>query len=222
MKQVFSAVSHCISIGVYNLDIKLENVMFTRSPFVRSLDCVANVRLVEANLGTARIIDWGFSEVVPRNGYISLPAKSDRSVGSDHYVAPEVGYERPLYDMAKASSWNLGVVLYASLSLRLPWVLKVDVNGRRVGKSHVDRANGSYDPLDTSVVSREGADLVDRLIQVQPIDRISVRETLNHAWFKSRTTFLPEERTSSAPIDIKKVETKKTEVPSRGRVHAKP
>lgn len=221
MKQVFSAVSHCISIGVYNLDIKLENVMFTRNPFVRALDSVANVRLVEANLDTARIIDWGFSEVVPRNGYISLPAKSDRSVGSDHYIAPEVGYERPFYDMAKASSWNLGVVLYASLALRLPWALKFDANGRRVGNSHIDRANGCYESLEIFTVSKAGVNLVDRLIQVQPVDRISVREALNHAWFKD-TTDLKVERTSSAPIDIKKAETKKATVSDHRRIHAMP
>lgn len=222
MKQVFSAVEHCIGIGVYNLDIKLENVMFARNPFVRALDCAANVRLVAAHLDTVRIIDWGFSEVAPRNGYVSLPARSDRNVGSDHYVAPEVGYEGRYYDMAKASSWNLGVVLYGALALRLPWALKIGPDGRRIGQSHVDRANGVYEPLERFAVSKEGSELVGRLIQVQPEDRTSVRDALKHRWFKEAPVSPAQERASSAPIEIKRVAPRKPVAPEQARVHARP
>lgn len=97
------------------------------------------------------------------------------SCGSPHYAAPEVIAGIP-YKGDKIDVWSLGVILYACLSGRLPFdhpdipaLLQVIKRGKFIVPSHV---------------SPDAADLIRRILVVNPNNRLSIRQIWKHPIIK--------------------------------------
>lgn len=91
--------------------------------------------------------------------------------GSPHYAAPELLKNRQ-YRGDRADIWSLGVILYAMLSATLPF----DDPNLRVMMSRTKR--GLY--TIPEFLTHEAKDLIHRMLQVNPDDRITLKEIWRH------------------------------------------
>lgn len=91
--------------------------------------------------------------------------------GSPHYAAPELLKNRQ-YRGDKADIWSMGVILYAMLSATLPF----DDPDLRVMMGKTKK--GQYKMPD--FLSPEAEDLIRRMLQVNPDQRIAMKQIWQH------------------------------------------
>ncbi|CAG9815741.1 unnamed protein product [Phaedon cochleariae] len=101
-------------------------------------------------------------------------------VGCPHFMAPEV-IERRQYGKP-VDIWAAGILLHVILSGTLPF----HGSGRRLnealcrGKLHLDSAP------QWQFISDSAKDLVQQMLNVDPKQRITIQEILNHRWLRDR------------------------------------
>lgn len=152
-RQMLSAVGHCHSLNICHRDLKPENILMTSD-------------------GSIKIADFGMAALHQSPGY-----KLRTSCGSPHYAAPEL-IKGDKYRGDKTDIWSLGVILFAMLAGRLPF----DVDGS-AGQDwmHIllNRIkNGQYKMADH--FSRPVRDLIQKLLQVNPQNRITMELLWKH------------------------------------------
>jgi len=151
-RQILSAVGYCHSFNICHRDLKPENILLTKD-------------------GKIKIADFGMAAL-----HQSPDHKLKTSCGSPHYAAPEL-IRGATYRGDKADIWSLGVILYATLAGRLPF--DVEGTGRdwlspllsKIRKGHYEMA---------PEFSEEAANLIWRILQVNPRDRINLWQIWRH------------------------------------------
>jgi serine/threonine protein kinase len=125
---------------------------------------------------TLKIGDFGFArDLAPES-------LAETWVGSPLYMAPEIlSRESGGYD-AKADLWSVGCILFELVMGKQPY-------GSRAG-SHLElmddiRADKKYVPEAPIHLSDPCGELLDRLLQRLPAQRISYDDFFNHEWFHS-------------------------------------
>jgi len=126
--------------------------------------------LIDENM-TVKLADFGMSEVMMEQ-YLTL------SCGSPHYVSPEIILGQP-YDGTKVDIWSLGVILFVLLTGQVPF------NAPSVRKllNLIISSKFTAPNLDTFSVSKNGKDLVSRMLTKNPEKRITMPEILAHPFF---------------------------------------
>lgn len=180
--QLLEGVGYMHSRGVIHRDLKPENIL------------VANSRPhPDGQLYDVKIADFGLSKAI--GGGASL---ARTRVGTPQYWAPEVldvQKRGGSYDQA-ADFWGLGAVLFVMLCGRYPF-------------------DGQKQPLDDQIrtasycmsgsrwrgISEAAKSLVRGLLRVNPVDRLSLEECLNHPWvtgqpMQPKTQLMP----TTAPV----------------------
>ncbi|RRT39501.1 hypothetical protein B296_00057220 [Ensete ventricosum] len=155
-QQIISGVEYCHRNMVVHRDLKPENLL---------LDSKSDVK----------IADFGLSNVM-RDGHFLKT-----SCGSPNYAAPEV-ISGKLYAGPEVDVWSCGVILYALLCGTLPFD---DENIPNLFKKiKVRNLGGIYTlPSHLSALAR---DLIPRMLIVDPMKRITIREIREHPWFQTR------------------------------------
>jgi len=105
----------------------------------------------------------------------------------------KINYQRP-YCGSEVDVWSLGVILYAMLTGSLPF----DDNNLPVLFRKIREAK-FFLPLYLSPGSR---DLLIRIMQPNPLNRITISEIKNHPWF-----------TNNLPFYIQMMDNSKPEIP---------
>ncbi|AQK87698.1 SNF1-related protein kinase catalytic subunit alpha KIN10 [Zea mays] len=118
-----------------------------------------------------KIADFGLSNIM-RDGHFLKT-----SCGSPNYAAPEV-ISGKLYAGPEVDVWSCGVILYALLCGTLPFD---DENIPNLFK----KIKGGIYTL-PSHLSPSARDLIPRMLVVDPMKRITIREIREHVWFKIR------------------------------------
>lgn len=122
--------------------------------------------------GNLKVSDFGLSA-------LSLQVRDDgllhTTCGTPNYVAPEVLNDKG-YDGATADLWSCGVILFVLLAGYLPFE---DDNVMNLYKK-ISFAEFSCPPW----LSLEAAKLIIRILDPNPMTRISIPELLENAWFK--------------------------------------
>ncbi|KAJ5166152.1 uncharacterized protein N7482_004933 [Penicillium canariense] len=112
-----------------------------------------------------KIADFGMAALQPAGHWLNT------SCGSPHYAAPEIIYGRK-YRGDRADMWSCGIILYALLTGYLPFDGGDLANTLRLVKK------GDY--MIPPELSDEAADLIQRILQKRPEDRITMQNIWLH------------------------------------------
>eukprot|EP00188_Purpureofilum_apyrenoidigerum_P001413 Plantae.Rhodophyta-Purpureofilum_apyrenoidigerum.ctg17750.p1 GENE.Plantae.Rhodophyta-Purpureofilum_apyrenoidigerum.ctg17750~~Plantae.Rhodophyta-Purpureofilum_apyrenoidigerum.ctg17750.p1 ORF type:complete len:420 (-),score=94.54 Plantae.Rhodophyta-Purpureofilum_apyrenoidigerum.ctg17750:191-1450(-) len=154
-KQMCNALKALHEQNMSHRDIKLENFVFATGK-----------NELEPCL---KLIDFGLV-------YLTQPGKASlaqRPCGTMHYLSPEVASQKS-YVPEEVDMWGIGVVLYALLSRKLPFL---DSN-KSVLRDKIRYSEVSFTGSDWSVVSSNTKSLIRKLLNKKGSERPNVSETL--------------------------------------------
>ncbi|KAF7518786.1 hypothetical protein PCG10_010563 [Penicillium crustosum] len=120
--------------------------------------------LLDAN-HNVKLADFGMAALQPAGHWLNT------SCGSPHYAAPEIIYGRK-YRGDRADMWSCGIILYALLTGYLPF------DGGDLQSTLRLVKKGDY--IIPPELSDEAADLIQRILQKRPDDRISMQNIWLH------------------------------------------
>lgn len=153
MYQVLSAVFNCHSKNILHRDLKPENILIDR------IDDGGYLQVKIIDFGTAKIFEKDKAE--------------QKVIGSAYYIAPEV-LEKNYNE--KCDLWSCGVILYILLTARPPFGGSDEEIMKKI-------KIGIYDESDLMKKSPEVRDLIRKLLDMNPITRLSAQEALRHPFF---------------------------------------
>lgn len=121
--------------------------------------------------GVLKIADFGTSKFYHK--------KMHAVKGTPYYIAPEVLQGN--YD-SKCDIWSLGVIFYILLCGYPPF------NGSNNDKiiAAVKKGKFDFDLPSFDNVSKEGKDLITKMLTKSPQKRYSVQQALQHPWFQTQ------------------------------------
>ncbi|CAI5473886.1 unnamed protein product [Closterium sp. Yama58-4] len=158
LKQLLEALLHCRSLGILHRDIKPENILLC-SPS-------ENVPIKLIDFGVATVLEEG--------------STCREMAGTPEYMAPEVLDECYNYE---ADVWSAGVTLYVMLSGVPPfWE-----SSNRTLEEAIRKKKVVFKYWRWATVSEEAKDLITRMLEKDPLDRITAREVLAHPWIQKHT-----------------------------------
>lgn len=116
-----------------------------------------------------KIADFGLSNIMTDGNFLKT------SCGSPNYAAPEV-ISGKLYAGPEVDVWSSGVILYVMLCRRLPF------DDESIPVLFKNISNGVYSL--PKFLSEGAANLIKRMLIVNPLNRISILEIMQDEWFK--------------------------------------
>jgi len=167
-RQLLSAVCYIHSLGIVHRDLKPENLLLESSSMTATL----------------KLIDFGTA------CFIRPGQKLSKQYGTAYYIAPEV-LARSYDEMCDI--WSCGVILYILLSGRPPFYGKNDAEILEA----VKRGKYTFSSPIWNCVSPLAKDLITRLLQYDPSDRLTAREAMDHEWFQTSSR---QASSSRAPV----------------------
>ena len=115
-----------------------------------------------------KILDFGLSNFYPKNNVLHS------SCGSLCYASPEM-IEGKKYSGSSVDIWSSGIVLFAMLCGYLPFT---DINEQKLFKKIVE--GKLFFPY---FLSEQAKDLLNKVLNKDPLKRISINKIKNHPWF---------------------------------------
>ena len=151
--QLINGVEHIHSKGIAHRDLKPENILLTQDKIIK-------------------IIDFGLSHEF--NGEDFLKTKC----GSPSYASPEI-ISHPFYDGFKTDIWCCGIILYAMLCGYLPFDGDDNENNNNTLFKNIMECNLEF----PDYVSELGKDLICKILNVKPDERISITDIKKHPFY---------------------------------------
>eukprot|EP00668_Euglena_longa_P005511 GGOE01006500.1.p1 GENE.GGOE01006500.1~~GGOE01006500.1.p1 ORF type:complete len:603 (+),score=166.06 GGOE01006500.1:88-1896(+) len=115
-----------------------------------------------------KIADFGLSNLMTDGHFLKT------SCGSPNYAAPEV-ISGKLYAGPEVDVWSCGVILYALLCGRLPF----DEESIPLLFKKIKEGQYTMPPF----ISKHCANLISRILVVDPVKRITIDQIRKHEWF---------------------------------------
>jgi len=163
MKNVVGAIKYLHSIGIAHRDLKPENLIYAGKPG-------------DKNENVIKITDFGLAKYKESD---SASQKMHTACGTPGYVAPEVLKNDP-YGFA-VDLWSMGVILYILLCGFPPFYHQSTAQlYKQIKKGAYDFPAPYWDEI-----SDEAKDLVKKLLTVNPQNRATPDEVLEHPWVAS-------------------------------------
>ena len=158
LRQICQALSYLHAHKIVHRDIKLENVLLSNS---------------EIATAKAKLADFGLSQHLSE---AENRGSAQAMVGTRGYLAPEVA-KGQLYT-TKADLWSLGCLLFAMITVKLPFgskqVVYLDNVEEKKRQGWLVVAYGSTLDLTKVDASQTCKDLLRLLLQVDPEERPSI------------------------------------------------
>ena len=123
------------------------------------------------NDNNVKLADFGLSNIMKDGIFLYS------SCGSPNYAAPEL-ISGKYYNGASIDIWSCGVILYTLLTGSLPF------NEKATSKLYQKIKDCKYYIPEN--VSDPAKDLIYRMLQKDPLDRISIAEIKQHKWFTNK------------------------------------
>ena len=163
MFQIFRALIYCHNTHhLVHRDIKLENIVIFRK--INAEDDLYDIKL----------IDFGIAKIFNK----CEKNKDKRIKGSLNYMAPEALQGN--YD-EKCDIWSCGVILYILLIGNYPF----DGNNKAEIIKKIKKGQYTFPEGFEAAASPEIKDLINYCLKLDPDERISAKEALNHPFFNS-------------------------------------
>ncbi|XP_077473753.1 peripheral plasma membrane protein CASK isoform X22 [Stigmatopora argus] len=161
MRQILEALRYCHDNNVIHRDVKPHCVLLA------SKENSAPVKLggfgVAIQLGESGLVAGG-------------------RVGTPHFMAPEVVKREPYGKPVDV--WGCGVILFILVSGCLPFYGTKE----RLFEA-ICKGKNKMNPRQWTQISESAKDLVRRMLMLDPAERITVYEALNHPWLKERDRY---------------------------------
>jgi len=120
-----------------------------------------------------KIIDFGLSCAYEPGQVLTTKA------GTPYYVAPQVLAGK--YDQM-ADMWSIGVIMYVMLCGYPPFFGETDADVL----AKVRLGNFSFNAADWKNISEDAKNLIRLLLKMNPRDRYTAEQTLNHEWIANK------------------------------------
>ena len=170
LKQIIKALSYLHSHNIAHRDLKPENILMNSHGMSHTL----------------KLADFGYAE--EDNRELSDP------LYTFFYAAPEVLVNDPLFNKdikdngpkpydKRCDLWSLGVIAYIMLMGYAPFFCKGSVEMTTSMYKSIVKGDVYYEKSDWDKYSEDASDFVFSLLQVNPEDRPSAKELLQHPWF---------------------------------------
>jgi tRNA A-37 threonylcarbamoyl transferase component Bud32 len=161
---LLSTIHYCHIRNIVHRDLKPENLLLSNSQ----------------DDAFIKLADFGFA-ISSQGGFSTLKTQC----GTPGYVAPEILSTQP-YGKA-VDMWSIGVITYILLGGYPPFY---DDN-QKVLFEKIKKGEYSFHPEYWDAVSVEAKDLISRLLKVNPLERYTSEEALNHSWVCSSPSLSP-------------------------------
>lgn len=181
-KQIISALDYCHRAGIAHRDVKPENVLIDERHNIKLVDFGLCSFYRESNpidpAQTLNSPDMASTDGSnqPQNAILNTQC------GSPHYAAPEVllglGYDGPAADI-----WSFGVLLYAMVTGSLPFTARLIPQLVQKIVAGVYRMPSFLSPLCKHLLSG--------ILRVNPRDRMTIEEIINHPWWTKTERWVP-------------------------------
>jgi calcium-dependent protein kinase len=163
--KILTALTYLHANGIAHRDLKLENFIFTSK---------------NKSTRTLKMIDFGYSRTFLEGDVM------DTLVGTAFYIAPEVldgAYTQ------EADLWSLGCMIYMMATGEIPIPGRNDAEVmRNVMKAKERKVQYGSRAVKLGVrLSAECADLINKLMTVDPGSRPTAAAALDHPWFTTST-----------------------------------
>jgi calcium-dependent protein kinase len=161
--QIGKAIKYLHGFGIVHRDLKLENVMMSDS----------------TEKSMPKLVDFGLAKIIGPSETATEP------FGTLGYVAPEVLKKQP-YTFS-CDVWSFGCIIYAMLSGSLPF--DHESQKETIRMTLEDKLVFDLPCWDT--LSDTCKDLITKLLQKNPKNRISLDEAMSHKWFAEQNKANP-------------------------------
>mmetsp|Transcript_62086 Transcript_62086/g.114378 ORF Transcript_62086/g.114378 Transcript_62086/m.114378 type:complete len:501 (-) Transcript_62086:57-1559(-) len=159
MQHMFRAIFYMHENHIVHRDLKPENFLFTTK------DPIEKCAL--------KVIDFGLACKFSAEQVLTTKA------GTPYYVAPQVLAGK--YDQS-ADLWSLGVIMYVVLCGYPPFYGETDADVL----AKVRLGNFSFNAADWKSVSEDAKNLIRMLLKMNPRDRYTAEQALNHVWVRNK------------------------------------
>ncbi|CAD8181434.1 unnamed protein product [Paramecium pentaurelia] len=153
IRQILLAVVYCHEQKIVHRDLKPENILFIN----------------ESSNSPLKVIDFGTSRKY------DTVKKMTKKLGTAYYIAPEVLKQD--YN-EKCDVWSCGVILYILLCGYPPFTGKTEKDIMH----KVSEGKFKFDQEDWGFISEEAKNLIIKMLQVNPNQRISAKQALHDPW----------------------------------------
>ncbi|KAG5644842.1 hypothetical protein DXG03_007569 [Asterophora parasitica] len=178
VRTIFQAVKYIHDSGIVHRDLKPENLLFR----------------TQAEEADIMIADFGLSRVMEAEKLNMLT----EICGTPGYMAPEIfkktGHGKPV------DIWAMGVVTYFLLAGYTPF----DRDSSQLEMEAIIAGDYKFEPHEYwENVTETAKDFVRKCLTINPADRPTAAEVLQHKWLADTTPhFVPDPTADGAPTDL--------------------
>lgn len=155
-------------LGVMHRDIKMENIIVVAD----HVDGDPFLPQGVTQQVTAKIIDFGLALVMMPH------EKCHQAYGTLAYCSPEIIHNYPHTNCTDV--WSFGIVLHVMLTLKIPFL----AHHKRITSKNIVSQQLTFEEEIWHFVSENAKRLVDRMLDKSAETRITMKEVLEHPWFK--------------------------------------
>jgi len=163
-KQICQGVHSLHQAGVCHRDISLENVL------IHGDSC--------------HVIDMGMSLRVPQHEQPDVLLTPQGRCGKYFYMSPEIYANREAFDPYAIDVWSTGAVLFMMLTGAPPYQKPTpsDESFQWIMAGKIPELLEAWDRK----LSPEALDLLQGMLRINPTERYTLEEVMNHPWMKIR------------------------------------
>ncbi|XP_077513819.1 peripheral plasma membrane protein CASK isoform X2 [Amblyomma americanum] len=200
MRQILEALRYCHENDIIHRDIKPHCVLLAtkeNSAPVKLGGFGAAIQLEYDYICSAEKAISKYGESLSLACRLYFKCDLLGRIGTPHFMAPEVVQRKPYGKPADV--WSCGVLLYVLLTGTLPFLGTKERLHEAICQGKLNLTGRQWDQI-----SEYGKDVIQRMLCVDPRERYTVEELLNHPWLRDRDHCAPREHLQETVDELRK------------------